>query len=278
MTVSSTDPMNMGHAPAAKQEVYLNIPLITTADESNFDDVVATSQALPVVIVMWAAQALESRSVLDTMEDLAREGAGNFQLVTIDVEKTPAVIQAFQIQALPAVVALIGGRPVPMLQGSASKEQIRPLLAQLREAAEQMGASARVAVNEADTAPPTPEEHLPALRAEEAGDLDHAIALWEKLIELNPRDEAAKAQVARVRLAQRAARAQVADDPEATADALFAAGAHDEAFEVLLTAMREAAPEDRDQLRTRLLDLFRVAGNTDEVRRARRQLTTLLMI
>ena len=110
-----------------------------------------------------------------------------------------------------------------------------------------MGVTARIAVAAEDTVAPTPPEHEAPLAAEAAGNLDEAIAGWEKVIELNPRDEDAKSHLSRVRLAARAAQADAAD-PAARADAMFAAG-----------------------------DLFRVAGSSPEVSKARTRLAMLLM-
>ena len=221
----------------------LHIPLITSTDEENFQDVMATSQAVPVIMVMWSPRS-----------------------------------QAFQIQGVPTVVALVGGRPVPLFQGGASKEQVLPVVSQVLEAAAQMGINARIAVAAEDTAPPIPPEHEAPLAAEEEGRLDEAIALWERVVELNPRDEAAKSHLSRVRFAQRAYGEQSSDDPAARADALFAAGDAAGAFDVLLELLAATSDaEERDALRLRLLDLFRVAGSTPEVSKARTRLAMLLM-
>ena len=255
----------------------LHIPLITTTDEEHFQDVMATSSAVPVVLVMWSSRSLESKPTLAMLEEIAREHAGAFQLVETDIDKAPGIAQAFQIQAVPTVVALVGGRPVPLFQGSAAKEQVLPIIAQLLEAATQMGVTARIAVDAEDTATPTPPEHEAPLAAEARGNLDEAINGWEKVIELNPRDEAAKSHLSRVRLAARAARND-ADDPAARADALFAAGHHAQAYELLLDLLAATGDGDeRDALRLRLLDLFRVAGQDPEVTKARTRLAMLLM-
>ena len=104
-----------------------------------------------------------------------------------------------------------------------------------------------------------------------------AIAGWEKVIELNPRDEDAKSHLSRVRLAARAAQADAAD-PAARADAMFAAGDAAGAFDVLLDLLAATKDdEERDALRLRLLDLFRVAGSSPEVSKARTRLAMLLM-
>ena len=203
----------------------LHIPLITSTDEENFQDVMSTSQAVPVIMVMWSPRSLESKPALAMLEEITREHAGAFQLVEVDIDKAPAIAQAFQIQTVPTVVALVGGRPVPLFQGGASKEQVLPVVSQVLEAAAQMGINARIAVAAEDTAPPIPPEHEAPLAAEEEGRLDEAIALWERVVELNPRDEAAKSHLSRVRFAQRAYGEQSSDDPAARADALFVAPA-----------------------------------------------------
>lgn len=256
----------------------LHIPLITSTDEENFQDVMSASQAVPVIMVMWSPRSLESKPALAMLEEITREHAGAFQLVEVDIDKAPAIAQAFQIQGVPTVVALVGGRPVPLFQGGASKEQVLPVVSQVLEAAAQMGINARIAVAAEDTAPPIPPEHEAPLAAEQEGRLDEAIALWERVVELNPRDEAAKSHLSRVRFAQRAYGEQSSDDPAARADALFAAGDAAGAFDVLLELLAASSDEEeRDALRLRLLDLFRVAGSTPEVSKARTRLAMLLM-
>ena len=256
----------------------LHIPLITTTDEENFQDVMSTSQAVPVIMVMWSPRSLESKPTLAMLEEIAREQAGKFQLVEVDIDKAPAIAQAFQIQGVPTVVALVGGRPVPLFQGAAAKEQVLPIVTQVLDAAAQMGVTARIAVAAEDTVAPTPPEHEAPLAAEAAGKLDEAIAGWEKVIELNPRDEEAKSHLSRVRFAARAYGEQNTNDPAARADALFAAGDAAGAFDVLLDLLAATKDdEERDALRLRLLDLFRVAGSSPEVSKARTRLAMLLM-
>lgn len=270
-------------APATEESTApagegLHIPLITSTDEAGFQDVMSTSQAVPVILVMWSSRSLESKPTLAMLEEVTREHAGAFQLVEVDIDKAPQIAQAFQIQAVPTVVALVGGRPVPLFQGSAGKEQVVPVVSQILEAAAQMGITARIAVAAEDTAAPIPPEHEAPLAAEEEGRLDEAIALWERVVELNPRDEDAKSHLSRVRFAARAYGEHDASDPAARADVLFAAGDAQAAFDVLLELLAATTDaEERDALRLRLLDLFRVAGSSPEVSKARTRLAMLLM-
>ena len=270
-------------APATEESTApagegLHIPLITSTDEAGFQDVMSTSQAVPVILVMWSSRSLESKPTLAMLEEVTREHAGAFQLVEVDIDKAPQIAQAFQIQAVPTVVALVGGRPVPLFQGSAGKEQVVPVVSQILEAAAQMGITARIAVAAEDTVAPIPPEHEAPLAAEEEGRLDEAIALWERVVELNPRDEDAKSHLSRVRFAARAYGEHDASDPAARADSLFAAGDAQAAFDVLLELLAATTDaEERDALRLRLLDLFRVAGSSPEVSKARTRLAMLLM-
>ncbi|MGO3795751.1 MAG: tetratricopeptide repeat protein [Pauljensenia sp.] len=257
----------------------LDVPLITEVTEATFESVMANSRTVPVVVVLWSSHSLASKGALSVMEDVAREAAGSFQLAEIDADASPAIAQAFQVQSLPAVVALVGGRPVPLFQGSPVKEQVAPVIEQLLQAASQMGVTGRVQVSAEETEAPTPPEHLPALAAEQSGDLVAAIAAWEKVVDRNPRDEVAKSELARVRVAQRVAGEADSTDPAARADALFGAGDQSGAFDLLLGIIADPADDDqREAARVRLLDLFRVAGGTEDVKSARRRLSTLLLV
>ena len=81
-----------------------------------------------------------------------------------------------------------------------------------------------------------------------------------------------------MRFAARAYGEQNPDDPASHADALFAAGDAAGAFDVLLELLAATTDaEERDALRLRLLDLFRVAGSSPEVSKARTRLAMLLM-
>lgn len=56
-------------------------------------------------------------------------------LVTVDVDAEPGIAEAFQVQAVPAMLALVGGRPVPLFQGNPDDAQLRDLFGQVVEVA-----------------------------------------------------------------------------------------------------------------------------------------------
>lgn len=258
----------------------VDLPLIAEASDETFQAVMQTSTVVPVVVVFWSQASLESRGALEIMENSARHYGGRFQLVKVDLAHGQGIAQAFQIQDLPAAAAIIAGRPVPLFQGQVTAEHVTAVMDELLSVAAQMGVTAGIRVTAEDTAAPIPEEHLPARHAEEAGDVDGAIAAWEKVVEHHPKDQVALAELARLRLLQRAAQSSDGQGSAAAqADAAFAQGHHDEAFTLLLNVVETTSDtEEKDAARARLVELFRIAGSTPEVRAARQKLATLLMV
>lgn len=58
-------PANDEQTPATGEG--LHIPLITSADEAGFQDVMSTSQAVPVILALWSSRSLESKPTLPTI-------------------------------------------------------------------------------------------------------------------------------------------------------------------------------------------------------------------
>ena len=125
---------------------------------------------VPVVIILHTARSQASAELAGQLEALAQEHGGRFQLARVDIDAAPEVAQALQATSVPTVVALIGGQPVPMLQGAIPVDQLRGLLDQLLELAARNGVTGRLAPPDANTEPVEPEE-TEALRAEDGKDL-----------------------------------------------------------------------------------------------------------
>src|SRR5690606_32269494 len=209
-------------------------------------------------------------------------------LAKVDVDQSPQIAQAFQIQSMPSVVALIGGRPVPMFTTVVDEEQARAVFAQLLDLAAQQGITGSLDGAASEDAPPLPPLHQEAFDAIERGDNAAAIAAYEKALKENPRDDQAAAGLAQVRLLERiagvdlqAARQAAAENPKGldeqflVADLDVAGGHVEDAFDRLLDLFldtgREAAVKDR------LVELFGLLGQTDpRVIAARTRLTSLL--
>ncbi len=140
-----------------------------------------------------------------------------------------------------------------------------------------------------------PEEYVdpryaPAQDALADGDVDRAVAEYQKLVDANPADAEAAGGLAMAKVLQRtqgvdqaAARAAAAadqDDVDAqtlVADIDMLGGHVDDAFARLVDLVRRTSGAERDQARTHLLGLFAAVGNDDpRVLKGRQQLASAL--
>jgi thioredoxin domain protein (fragment) len=211
----------------------------------------------------------------------------------VDVDAAAEVAQALQAAAVPTVIALIAGQPVPLFQGSVPVDQLRQLLDQVLELAARNGVSGRLA-SEVESEPDEPEEETEVERqareAMERGDYAAAEEVYDHAIAQSPADADLKAARNQIRMLGRMdgedprALLAAADAPDASveeqvagADAALALGDVNAALGRGLEAVRSHAGEERETARMRLLELFDVIGSsTPEVARARRQLAALL--
>lgn len=268
-------------------------PLVVDVDAQNLREVAETSTRVPVVVVLHASRSQASADLAGQLQTLAQEYAGRFQLARVDVDAAPEVAQALQVAAVPTVVALIAGQPVPLFQGAIPADQLRELLDQLLELAARNGVTGRLAPRDADAQPAEPEEtevERAAREALERGDYAAAEKAYDHAIAQSPADADLKVARAQIRMLGRmdgkdprallaAADAPGAgvEDQLAGADAALALGDVNVALGRALEAVRSHSGEERETARLRLLELFDIIGSSaPEVTRARRQLATLL--
>ena len=265
----------------------------------SFQGIVEQSVQVPVILDLRSPSSPASGELSSTMQTLATEYGGRFLLGRADVEAHPQIAQAFQVQAAPAVVALIKGQPLPLFQGAQPLEQIRAVIDEVLRVAAENGVTGQVDVGEEveDGEAPEPEpEPLPphiqaAYDAIENDDLDGAAAAFEKQLNEQPGDAEAKAGLAQVDLGRRLSGLDVqtvlttvaqaaSDDVEAhlaAADVEAASGRVDAAFNRLISLVRVTAGDDREQARKRLLELFLIVPeDSPELLKARRDLATAL--
>ncbi|MFT4284662.1 MAG: tetratricopeptide repeat protein [Protaetiibacter sp.] len=202
------------------------------------------------------------------------------------------------MREVPAVAAVVAGRPVNLFLGIPSDQEVRQVLDELLQLAAENGVSGSVTPEEApegdeaeEPAPePLPPHHQEAFDAISAGDYATAIAEYRKALVENPRDQLAVAGLAQVSLLDRlsgttaselrdaaAARRDDVDAQLAVADLDVSGGHLEDAFGRLLDLFATASADDRDRIRTRLLDYFEIAGTDDpRVTAARVRLASLL--
>lgn len=270
-------------------------PLLLTAGDAEFDQVVQLSSRVPVIVDLRGSWSEQSTSMTALLEKVVVSYAGAFVLVGVDVESSPQLAQAFQVQSVPTIAAIIGGRPVPLFSGLVAEEQLRDLLEQVLQLAAQNGVTGTVPVESGEQPgepepAPLPPHHQEAYDAIDRGDYSAAIAEYETAIAQNPRDDLAVAGLAQVRLLQRLQgrtldeiRSTAAAEPSnldaqlAVADLDVSGGHVEDAFDRLLSMFPRLDADGKASTRARLLEFFEIVGQTDpRVNKARGRLTGLL--
>ena len=277
-------PAAPGSAPAAASGVVRDV------GDAEFGEIVELSRTVPVIVEIYAA------GIAPALPAIVSSYGGRLALATVDGNSSPQVAQAFQVQQVPAVVALVGGRPVNLFVGMPAEDEVRQVLDQVLELAAQNGVTGTVSADapeEGDEEPaeqPLPPLHQEAFDAISRGDLDAAATAYRTAIAQSPADGDAIAGLAQVSLLQRLegreasqirdAAAAAPDDVDAqlaVADLDLSGGHVEDAFARLLALFPTLDPEGKATVRTRILDYFEIVGAEDErTITARRTFTNLL--
>lgn len=268
-----------------------------TVDEQNIQGLLEGSMQAPVILVFYSAsKAPESVQLADDLQTLSNEFEGRFLLGRVDVDAVPQIAQAMQVPSVPLVVLVAQGRPAPLLQNAAPIDDLRQALNQVLQQLTASGFSGRhqprtgAAEAEQDGAEALDPRYAPAQDALESGDIDTAIAEYQKLVDANPADAEAAAGLSMAQLLKRtqgvdlnAAREKAAAHPDdidaqiMVADLDLLGGHVDDAFNRLIELVRRTSEADRDRARSHLIELFGAVGNADpRVQRARRDLASAL--
>jgi len=296
--------------------------VIDVTEETFQTEVIERSLTVPVVLDLWAEWCQPCKQLSPILERLANSAGGRWVLAKIDVDANQRLAAAFGVQGIPAVFAVVKAQPLPLFTGALPEPNVREFIDELLRVAVQNGITGAVppltgaaangssasgaagtddgmaggdgAPSAAGTATPTGPPADPdleaAMAAIDTGDLDGAIAAYEKVLANRPDDAEARTGIAAARLVKRtnelnpAAVRQVADQrPDDVAAQVQAAdvdmisGEVDEAFERLVETVRRTSGDERNTARTHLLELFEVAGSDDpRVARARTRLANAL--
>lgn len=265
--------------------------------EQNFQtDALDASMQHVVVLSLWSPRSPQSQSFNELLGQIVTSYEGRLTLAQVDVDANQAIAQALGAQGVPLVVGLVKGQPVPLFQGTADEADVRQYFDQLLTVAEQNGVTGRATATpdaEAQAADEEPADDPRFAAADAAlanGDMQGAVAEYEKLLNQYPGDSEIAERLAGVQLmhrtrdadldAARAAAANAPDDVDAqllVADLDVSGGHVQDAFDRLIELVKRLDGDDRERVRERLLELFTVVGAADpRVATARRALATAL--
>lgn len=292
------EPGQAGGAPRAGGYVI-------DTSENTFQAMVQTSTTFPVLLLLWVPTDERLFALAKSLGDAVNALDGKIQLSRIDVKENPSIAQALQVQSAPALFGLVGGRPIPIIQGlpgdQEMKQIVEQVIPQIIEAAQKYGVTGtapysgdpnaeRSEDDAAGAEPEVPPEHAEAVRLAEQGDYTGAAVAYEQVLEQDPSDALAARERSKALLLARSGKADVrvvraaaADKPDdveaqlAVADIDMIGGQINDAFERLLDYIAAGHRAQIDPVRRRLLEYFAIPEATDErLRHARRRLASLM--
>ena len=209
----------------------------------------------PVVLELYSPRVATGQQLSDALIEIANASDGKFLLARINVDTAPGIVQALQLQAVPTVIALIGGQAAPLFQGVLPKDQVQAAIDQLLKASVANGIVGRAEPvgGARPTMTPTPSPSRirgspPPTRPSAGATSTPRVAEFDKLLQANPGDTEAAIGKAQAGLL----RPRLALDPQVVL--LAASGAPDDvavqldaADAELITGQAEAGlrPADR---------------------------------
>jgi putative thioredoxin len=233
--------------------------VIDVTDATFQAEVLDRSMRQAVVVDLWAPWCGPCRTLGPMLEEIVAATGGKAVLAKVNVDENPAVSQAFRVQSIPAVYAVVDGQVVDGFMGAIGRHEIQAFVDRLAPSAEAEMISGLIAardelglrsVLEAD---PGNEAVIVAL-AEilvERGDTTEALALLERVPETD--------DVRRVKAEARLGTVTPADD-----------------YDAELTGLLDRVKGD-DEARQRFVDILELMGPNDpRTAGYRKQLTARL--
>ncbi|KFI45814.1 putative thioredoxin [Bifidobacterium bohemicum] len=290
------EPGQAGGAPSAGGYVI-------DVSAATFQAVLQTSVTYPVLLLLWVPTDDRLFDMAKTLGDAVNKLEGKMQLARFDINEDPSIAQALQVHGAPALFALIGGQPMPILQGLPSAEEMQQitgeLLPQIVQLAQQAGVTGAAPYSgdpsadgdgEASGQGAVPPEHAEAHALADAGDYAGAAKAYENVLKVDPGDALAARERSKALLLARSGQADVravrqaaADAPDdvaaqlAVADVDMIGGQIDDAFARLLDFLAAGHRADLEPVRERLLEYFAIPEPDDpRLKIARRRLSTLM--
>ena len=266
---------------------------VVQVTEANFQaEILDRSFQVPVLLVVTSTRAASAAPMVERLEAIATDGQGALVLGKVDADTDMRVVQALQVQAVPTVFAVIGGRLVPGFEGVLPDDQLREFIGAVLQAAAQAGLKGPGMPADEDgtegeqepEAPEMPED--PRFDAAEAaladGDYDLARQRFQAILDVEPANSAAALALHQVDLLARvdAAGEPAPDDVAgqlAAADLALVGGESEAALRRLLDLLVRTSGDDREAARQRLIEYFELLGPDDPlVGPARREMARAL--
>lgn len=258
-------------------------PGMVEANEVVLREYITKSSQAPVLVFLYLPSDALSLAVMNRISEAVTKQAGKLAAIQIDVSAQPELAQAFGVESVPTLLALIAGQPAPIAQGDISAEQLDAMILKVLEVAASNGVVGTFQDEATDGIDP---EISKLQQLIDAGDLVVAENEVRAALSSKPGDADLQSLLEQVLLLSRISGLELeaiieneTSDLESLlikADALMISGLPEQSFNELLQGFGSAPEEDRVQIRQRLLSLFLVVGETPVVGAARNKLASLL--
>jgi thioredoxin 1 len=99
-------------------------------NEASFEKAVLQSP-VPVLVDFWAAWCGPCKMIAPLLDEIAKESEGRFRIAKVNIDDDPALMQRFNVRAVPTLLLFSGGALREQLVGGAAKKTILEKLASL---------------------------------------------------------------------------------------------------------------------------------------------------
>ena len=105
--------------------------MIDTSLPTFESDVLEASMEAPVLLEFWAPWCEPSREMGPVLERLEREMGGRYRLVRANADQNEELLDSFNLDAIPHVVAFVGGNAVAQFAGAQPEAFLRAFIERL---------------------------------------------------------------------------------------------------------------------------------------------------
>ena len=268
-------PPNFGQAfdlsSLTKPKVNPDVPLpgLEVTVENLNSDILPLSLVRPVIVLMWSPRSVESQEMLNTLGKLESQYQAKWSLARVNIDTHPEIAQAFQTKNVPYAVAIIAEQMVPLFEQAYPEAQVRLVIDKVLTLSAQQG------IGEAPVEQVEPEEEE-AMLALESGNYAAAEVAYKKWLSRKPNESLAKLGLAQTQLLIRTEGLdlnKIVEESEKSpqdidlqlkaADIEIVNGGVEAAFSRLLTLIKNSTGDDRNKVKTHLLNLFALVDQAD---------------